>query len=316
VSLTNRHLIATFALLIGLVCGAVAQQAPESGTYAVPSGWKLEAQESKVILSAPRDEALVYLLIYRDNRESWQVVDEYVERFSEGRAKEVKIVSKDIFKRGGKDYARVTLTTHRKGGPTYLQNAFAIPIEGGHLLMLAVAQEQKLGQYEPDITQVLNSVLPKEAIGTQKPEPFLVERPTVGLKIMVAASWIVEPESKGEYSGVAYLKITRDNALLSISSKQDSRTPKDYLADVEKNTREQSKSYEKLSEQPQTVAGIQGTRLDVRTVNRQGIPVRRWIVLISRNGRHYVIAAGAPETSFDQYVADFNAMFASVVLID
>jgi hypothetical protein len=316
VSFTNRHLIATFALVIALACGAVAQQAPASGTYAVPSGWKLEAQESLVLLAAPKDEALVYLLIYRDNRESWQVVDDYADKVLKGHEKEVKIVSKDIFKRAGKDYARVTLTTHRKGGPTHRQNAFAIPIEGGTLLMVADAQEQKLAQYEPDITQVLNSVLPKEATAPQKPEPFLVERPTVGLKILVAASWIVEPESKGEYSGVTYMKITRDNALLSLSSKQDPRTPNDYLADVEKNTREQSKSYQKLSEQPQTIAGIQGTRLDVRTVNKQGIPVRRWIVLISTKGRHYVIAAGAPETSFDQYVADFNAMFASVVLMD
>jgi hypothetical protein len=64
------------------------------------------------------------------------------------------------------------------------------------------------------------------------------------------------------------------------------------------------------------VAGIQGTRLEVRTVNKQGIPVRRWIVLISRNGRHYVIAAGAPETSFDKYGVDLNAMIASIALMD
>jgi hypothetical protein len=242
-------------------------------------------------------------------------VDEYAENLSGDGAK-VKIVSKDIFRRGGKEYARVILTVQRKGRPTYEQNAVAIPVEGGNLLMLSGAQESKLAQYATDITLVLNSVLPKEATAEQEPEPFPVERPHVGLRLMVAASWTVEPESEGNYSGVPYLKITRDNALLSLSSKQDPRTPKDYLAEIEKNTRDQSKSYEKLSEQPQTVAGIQGTRLEVRTVNKQGIPVRRWIVLISRNGRHYVIAAGAPETSFDKYGVDLNAMIASIALMD
>ena len=313
---TSRHLLATLALVLAFASGAVAQQAPASGTYAVPSGWKLEAQESQVILSAPKDEALIYLMIYRDDRESWRVVDDYAYNLSGDRARKVKIVSRDIFSSGGKEFARVRLTMQRKGNPAYLQTAFAIPVEGGNLMMLSVTQESTIDQYAPDIRLVLNSVLPKETTTAHKPEPFAIERPHVGLKLMVAPSWTVEPESQGEYSGVPYLKITRDNALLSLSSKQDRSTPKEYLASVEKNTRDQSKSYEKLSEQPQTVAGIQGTRLDVRTVNKQGIALRRWIVVVSRNGRHYVIAAGAPEASFDQYAADLEAMIASVALID
>jgi hypothetical protein len=201
VSLRKRHVVAVFALLLAFGGGAVAQQAPASGTYAIPSGWKLEASESQVILSLPRDEALIYLLIYRDHRESWRVVDEYAEKLSGDGAK-VKIVSKDIFRRGGKEYARVILTVQRKGRPTYEQNAVAIPVEGGNLLMLSVAQESKLAQYATDITLVLNSVLPKEATAEQEPEPFPVERPHVGLRLMVAASWTVEPESEGNYSGV------------------------------------------------------------------------------------------------------------------
>ncbi len=316
VSPSTRHLVAAFVFALALSTVAVAQQAPAAGTFTVPSGWRLETEDSKVILSAPRDEALVYLMIFSDNRESWQVVDDYVYNVAQDRAKKVKIVSKDIFKRNGKEYTRVVLSVRRKDGSTYSQNAFGIPVEGGNLVMLAVAHESMLANYAPELTLILYSVLPKEAIARQEPQPFPVDRTDVGMKLMVAASWTVEPGSMGEHSRVPYLKITRDNALLSLSSKQDPRTSKDYLAEVEKNTREQSKTYEKLSEQLQTVAGVAGTRLELRTVNKQGIPVRRWIVVLSRNGRHYVIAAGAPESSFDQYIADFNAMIATVAFTD
>jgi hypothetical protein len=40
VSLRKRHVVAVFALLLAFGGGAVAQQAPASGTYAIPSGWK------------------------------------------------------------------------------------------------------------------------------------------------------------------------------------------------------------------------------------------------------------------------------------
>ena len=86
------------------------------------------------------------------------------------------------------------------------------------------------------------------------------------------------------------------------------------MAEVEKNTKKQSKTYTKLSEQAQTIAGITGTRLELRTTTPEGVAVRRWVIVFSREHLHYVVAAAAPENEFEQYAADFNAMIASVAL--
>jgi hypothetical protein len=288
--------------------------APAPGTYVVPAGWREERSEKNVILSITGDKALIYLWIYRnDKRESWQVAGEFAAKQIEQKNFKWTVVSKDLYKYADKEVSRITLNMEAKGKPTRQELILAIPVEGGNLFMLINTIESNLAEYQDAINSVMNPLLPT---APANPKAYPASNATVGLKLMVAPAWAAEPISYGEHSGVAYLKITHGNALLSLSSNQDTRSPKEYVSEVEKNARDQSKSYAKLKEEPGTVAGIQGTRLELRTTNTSDIAFRRWVFVFSRGDRQYVVAAAAPESEFEQFSDDFKQMIASVALVD
>lgn len=292
----------------------VQQVAPAPGTYVIPQGWREERSDGHVILSVPNDKVLIYLWIFRnDKRESWRAAGEFASN-QVGQSKDMKwtVVDRNIYNYGDKEVARITLTQESKGRPKRHEFILAIPIDGGNLFMLVNAIESSLGEYENAINGVMDPLLPKSP---KDPTPYPVSSTNVGLKLMVAPDWHTEPESRGERSGVYYLKITNGNALLSLSSHEDPRSSKEYVAEVEKNMREQSKSYEKQGETVESVAGIPGTRLEVRTIGTDSkVPVKRWVFVFSRNNRHYVVAAAAPEGGFEKLTNDFKQMIASIAL--
>jgi hypothetical protein len=290
----------------------VQRVAPNAGTYAVPQGWREERSDTDVILSVPG--ALIYLWLNRnDKRETWQAATEFAGNQIEDKNFKWTVVSKNIYRYGEQEVSKVTLDMEAKGRPKRQEFILAIPVQNGILFMLVNVIEAKLGEYEEAINSVMNPLLP---VAAADPKPYPASNSTVGLRLLVSPTWNVAPISLGENSGAAYLEIKRGNALLSLSSKQDSRSPKEYVSEVEKNIKQQCKKYDKLGEATEVVAGIQGTRLELRTTTTSDIPIRRWVVVFSRDNRHYVVAAAAPESEFDQFASDFKQMIASIALSD
>jgi hypothetical protein len=292
--------------LVAVMPSLVAQQAPAPGSFLVPEGWTVTSEPQRAILKPSEGNARMSLSVYRDKREPMQVCVDFVNSQMKDKSKNFDVMSKKIFSYANKELARLEVKVKPQGGRAEKEWVLGVPVEGGTLLLVANMAEAVSKKYEPVMDRVAKSVLPKYEA---KWHPVTNDK--VGVRLMVAPLWVVDTDPEGK-SNASPLEVKKGDALLVLSSKQDKRSVKDYVAELEKETKAHSKSYDKVKEERQPIAGVSGTRLDVKTTTTEGVPMREWLVVFARDNRLYLVKASAPEGHFEQYASDFTSMIGSV----
>jgi len=302
-----RVLVTVGLMLVSMEPLLVAQQAPAPGSFLVPEGWTLKAGTQRATITAPEGSARMSVSVYPDGRDAMQVCVNFLKYQMKGGPKIFDVVSKKMFSYSSKELARLEVTVKPHGRAAEREWILGVPVERGTLLIVANMPESSSKKYEPILDRVAKSVLPK-----YETKWHAVTNDKFDVRLMIAPLWEVDADADGK-SDLSPMMITKGDARLSLSSKEDQRGAKEYVENLEKEIKTRSKTYDRLVEEQQPIAGVLGTRLELNRTTTDGVAMREWLVVFSRDNRFYLVKASAPQTHFEQYEADLRNMISSVV---